>query len=121
MLDWIETGGPPTAEPARLGFGLTIVRSSIEAQFRGGVCYDWRPEGLRCRLSIPARPDRRSPADARGRAGRAAGQQRRRRSLAGMRLLVVEDELLVSMLVEDMLTDLGASVARPLRRGWPTA
>ena len=54
MLDWIETGGPPTAEPARLGFGLTIVRSSIEAQFRGGVSYDWRPEGLRCQLSIPA-------------------------------------------------------------------
>src|SRR5262249_34197380 len=35
VLDWSETGGPPAAEPARLGFGLTIVRSSIEAQFRG--------------------------------------------------------------------------------------
>src|SRR5262249_49451710 len=52
-LEWTETGGPTTEPPASQGFGLTIVRSSIEAQFRGGVTYDWRPEGLRCRLSIP--------------------------------------------------------------------
>src|SRR5262249_33101375 len=54
VLEWVEIGGPPAAEPARLGFGLTIVRSSIEAQFRGGVDFEWRPEGLRCTLSIPA-------------------------------------------------------------------
>jgi PAS domain S-box-containing protein len=52
-LEWIETGGPHTIRPTSLGFGLTIVRSSIEAQFHGGVDYDWRPEGLRCHLSIP--------------------------------------------------------------------
>ena len=52
-LIWVETGGPPAAPPSSLGFGLSIVRSSIEAQFRGGVVYDWRPEGLRCRLVIP--------------------------------------------------------------------
>ena len=38
----------------RLGLGLTIVRSSIEAQFRGSVAFDWRSEGLHCRFSIPA-------------------------------------------------------------------
>jgi len=115
MLDWVETGGPPTAEPARLGFGLTIVRSSIEAQFRGGVIYEWRPDGLRCQLSIPAaqiavamvraEPSVEAPAD-----------NGTRRSLAGKRLLVVEDELLVSMLLEDILTDLGAAVAGPYGR-----
>ena len=36
-----------------------------------------------------------------------------RRSLAGMRLLVVEDELLVSMLIEEILGELGATVAGP--------
>src|SRR5580765_4826103 len=39
-LEWLETGGPPTTPPSAHGFGLTIVRSSIEAQFRGGVIYD---------------------------------------------------------------------------------
>ncbi|MGD9884622.1 MAG: HWE histidine kinase domain-containing protein, partial [Reyranella sp.] len=52
VLDWSESGGPPTEEPARLGHGLTIVRSSIEAQFRGAETYDWPPDGLRCRLTF---------------------------------------------------------------------
>lgn len=33
--------------------------------------------------------------------------------LKGLRVLVVEDEMLVSMLVEDMLTDLGCQVVGP--------
>ena len=33
--------------------------------------------------------------------------------LVGLRVLVVEDEMLVSMLVEDMLTDFGCSVVGP--------
>ena len=47
-----------------------------------------------------------------------------RHSLAGMRLLVVEDELLVSMLVEEILGELGATVAGPYGRladGLPAA
>src|SRR5258708_18838931 len=52
-VEWVEWGGPPAAPPSSLGFGLSIVRSSIEAQFRGGVRYDWRPQGLHCHLSIP--------------------------------------------------------------------
>jgi two-component sensor histidine kinase len=115
VLDWTETGGPATAEPARLGFGLTIVRSSIEAQFRGGVVYEWRPEGLHCRLSIPAAqiaaasPPAEAPAT-------TEPSDPARRSLAGMRLLVVEDELLVSMLLEEILSELGAEVAGPYGR-----
>ncbi|MBN9320332.1 MAG: response regulator [Caulobacterales bacterium] len=34
--------------------------------------------------------------------------------LSGLRVLVVEDEALVAMLVEDMLTDLGCTVVGPL-------
>jgi two-component sensor histidine kinase/DNA-binding response OmpR family regulator len=112
VLDWTETGGPPTAEPARLGFGLTIVRSSIEAQFRGGVTYHWRPEGLHCRLSIPAAQIATSQLVTQA-AAEAAPEERTQQSLAGMRLLVVEDELLVAMLLEEILSDLGAEVAGP--------
>ncbi len=112
VLDWTETGGPPAAEPARLGFGLTIVRSSIEAQFRGGVGYAWRPEGLHCTLSIPTaqiaqqQPAAEVPAP-------APNDGVERRSLAGMRLMVVEDELLVSMLLKEILEARGATVAGP--------
>ena len=115
VLDWTETGGPPTAEPARLGFGLTIVRSSIEAQFRGGVSYEWRREGLRCTLSIPAAQIAAPPAAAEAPVAVPADDGTRR-SLADMRLLVVEDELLVSMLIQEILGELGATVAGPYAR-----
>jgi PAS domain S-box-containing protein len=116
-LTWSETGGPATTEPKALGFGLTIVRSSIEEQFRGGVVYDWHPEGLHCTLSIPSAqiaapaPDTNTAEPA-----APAAERRTRRSLADKRLLVVEDELLVSMLVRRMLDDLGATVVGPCGR-----
>ena len=114
VLDWTETGGPAAAPPTSLGFGLTVVRSSIEGQFEGEVVFDWRPEGLHCTLSIPraqivdapATPVTVSPVP-------QPGDTPGLRSLAGMRLLVVEDELLVGMLVCKMLRDLGAVVVGP--------
>jgi two-component sensor histidine kinase/DNA-binding response OmpR family regulator len=115
VLEWSETGGPPAAEPARLGFGLTIVRSSIEAQFRGGVGYDWRPDGLRCSLSIPAAQIVASPPPAEVIAPKPASDNEKP-GLAGMRLLVVEDEPLVSMLLSEILTGLGATIAGPYGR-----
>jgi CheY-like chemotaxis protein len=36
--------------------------------------------------------------------------EKRPESLAGLRILVVEDEIMVAMMVEDMLTDLGCIV-----------
>lgn len=38
------------------------------------------------------------------------------RSFAGLRVLVVEDEMMVSMLIEDMLGDLGCTVVGPASR-----
>src|SRR5262249_38012378 len=96
VLEWSETGGSPAAEPARLGFGLTIVRSSIEAQFRGGVRYDWRPDGLRCALSIPAAQIVAAPPPAEGSAPKPPSNDEQA-SLAGMRLLGVGDAPLGSI------------------------
>lgn len=114
VVEWTETGGPPAVEPKSLGFGLSIVRSSIEAQFRGGVFYDWRPEGLHCRLCIPraqivgtapsARPDPEGPRER---------PDRRPRCLAGFRLLMVEDEVLVGLMAKRILEELGATVIGP--------
>jgi CheY-like chemotaxis protein len=39
-----------------------------------------------------------------------------RTSLAGLKVLVVEDEALVSMLLEDMLGDLGCEIVGPIMR-----
>ncbi len=115
-LDWRETGGPPAVAPQALGFGLTIVRSSIEEQFLGSVAYDWSPQGLHCRLSIPrAQIAEAGPAD--GAEPQAeASPESSPASLVGKRFLMVEDEFLVSMLVESIVGDLGATIVGPYSR-----
>jgi len=114
-LEWTETGGPATAPPTSQGFGLTIVRSSIEAQFRGSVTYDWRHEGLNCRLSIPhaqivPAEEAKTATPAKRAANGGAG------SLAGKRLLMVEDEFLVGLMAKRILEGFGAVVAGPYGR-----
>ena len=116
-LDWVESGGPPAAPPSSLGFGLSIVRSSIEAQFRGGVRYDWQPEGLHCHLSIPraqiVNPEPEPQAAARV---PTAAKSTSPRSLAGKQLLMVEDEFLVGMMAKRLLESMGAAVLGPYAR-----
>jgi len=114
-LEWTETGGPTTAPPTSQGFGLTIVRSTIEAQFLGGVTYDWRPEGLRCRLSIP-HAQIVTPDEAEAVAPAKRAPNRPSGSLAGRRLLMVEDEFLVGLMAKRILEGFGAVVAGPYGR-----
>src|ERR1700716_1501243 len=53
MLVWEESGGPPVQKPTSRGFGTRSVVASIESQLGGQAEFDWRFEGLVCRLSVP--------------------------------------------------------------------
>ena len=55
VLIWAEDGGPPVEKPISRGFGTRSVIASIESQLGGKAEFDWRPEGLQCRLSVPLR------------------------------------------------------------------
>jgi PAS domain S-box-containing protein len=52
-LEWIEDSGPPVETPLSRGFGTRSVIASIETQLGGHALFDWRPEGLCCRLTVP--------------------------------------------------------------------
>lgn len=52
-LEWRETGGPPVRPPDRQGFGSLLIQQMIEKVFHGTILYDYRPDGLVCRLVIP--------------------------------------------------------------------
>jgi PAS domain S-box-containing protein len=54
---WEERDGPPVAKPVSRGFGTRSVIASIESQLGGQAEFDWRSEGLICRLSVPLQPD----------------------------------------------------------------
>jgi PAS domain S-box-containing protein len=47
-LYWTESGGPPTKNPAREGFGMSIIKRMIEEE--GEIHLDWRAEGLACEI-----------------------------------------------------------------------
>jgi PAS domain S-box-containing protein len=50
-LEWRESGGPPVNEPARRGFGSTLIERAL-LQEQGRSCFDFRPEGVVCNLEI---------------------------------------------------------------------
>jgi hypothetical protein len=53
QLLWEERDGPPVKTPISRGFGTRSVIASIESQLGGQAEFDWRSEGLICRLSVP--------------------------------------------------------------------
>jgi PAS domain S-box-containing protein len=56
-LVWEEKDGPLVEKPASRGFGTRSVIASIESQLGGQADFNWRSEGLICRLSVPLTPD----------------------------------------------------------------
>jgi two-component sensor histidine kinase len=57
-VEWTETGGPPVTEPARAGFGSTLLRSGVR-QFQGTIERRFEPTGLSCAFSLllPREPE----------------------------------------------------------------
>lgn len=111
-IDWTETGGPRIERPQASGFGMKIIHANLNSADKGDVKFDWRPEGLHCRVSLPC--------------GQVAGANRvEHRTGAkadcagvsfGKRLLLVEDEALIGILIHDMLVDWGFEPSEPYFR-----
>ena len=113
VLQWLERGGPRIAPPATRSFGLNVIRASVEQQLGGKVTFDWDPRGLQCTLSIPhAEPiGRPEPKPARERVDNGSGQAR---MAASRRVLLVEDEALVAMMIQQCLIETGHSIVGPI-------
>lgn len=55
LLSWTESNGPPVEMPSHYGFGTRVMESMVKGQFDGEMRFDWRREGLVCRLVLPLR------------------------------------------------------------------
>ncbi len=53
-LRWTERGGPPVTLPGRRGFGSRVMHTMIE-QISGTITFDWRENGLTCKVIVPRR------------------------------------------------------------------
>ncbi|HEX8302398.1 sensor histidine kinase [Sphingomonas sp.] len=53
ILTWEESGGPAIlAEPETGGFGTTLIKRTVAAQFAGKVEMHWAPSGLKIELDL---------------------------------------------------------------------
>jgi CheY-like chemotaxis protein len=109
-LSWSESGGPPAQPPQHKGFGSTLIERSVPYELGGEAEVNYTPSGLQARFLIPAlyvslrepTPARRS---AKQRSHPAAG-------LEGLRILLVEDNLVITLDAEDALRKAGAAEVR---------
>lgn len=115
VLHWSETGGPSASPPTKRGFGTRVVVANIEQDLGGHAIFSWQPEGLRCTLSVPrslvaeVSPRREQP-----RLHAVPSPEPPVPPVLGKRILLVEDEALVAIMMRDMVTDLGYSVVGPV-------
>ena len=115
IFDWVENGGPQIARPTTRSFGLRVIRASIEQQLNGRTKFDWDPGGLHCNFWIP----RRAMLKAREASSTQNVAELRApvsvvKSANGPRVLVVEDEALVAMMIQECLAEFGYQVVGPI-------
>jgi PAS domain S-box-containing protein len=115
VLKWVESGGPPIAPPSARSFGLKVIRASIENQLGGKAAFDWAAQGMQCMLSIPLR-DAAGAREPKKAANGAGNGTKPTGPAAGRRVLLVEDEALVAMMIQECLTECGHSVVGPISR-----
>jgi CheY-like chemotaxis protein len=115
-VEGIERSASYAAEPP--GLRQPRDRRGIERQLGGVVKFDWQASGLHCTLSVPHDPNkesfRRTPIDLRQTDGAPAPNGVINPN--DKRVLLVEDEPLVSMMLADMLAAFGHKVDGPYNR-----
>ena len=117
-VKWVERGGPLVAAPSRRGFGFKLIEQS--ARGMGGNAHMLcEGEGITWTIDLPLRevhqPESAKEAlkDALSKVATAV-ESKPTDSLAGRRVLVVEDEPLVGMDIVAVLENAGAIVVGPV-------
>jgi two-component sensor histidine kinase len=121
-LRWEESGGPPVAPPTRRGFGATLLEKVTGRELEGAVNVEPRREGLRVLITVGAAalaqqtedPATSPPPEPRPESlsGASAGAPEIQRAthVDGLRVLIVEDALLLALELEAGLQEAGAQV-----------
>jgi two-component sensor histidine kinase len=52
-FDWVESGGPPVAQPLRQGFGSRLLAFVLPGQIQAKTRIDYAPEGIRIHCVLP--------------------------------------------------------------------
>jgi PAS domain S-box-containing protein len=117
-LTWKESDGPKVSAPRGHGFGRALIEQTVRSH-GGEVSVHYHRDGLICEIDFPL------PAHARANTGADIAAPKglarssllavadQRRTLDGKRILVIEDEPLVSMEMESNLANAGCEIVGP--------
>ncbi len=118
-LRWVESGGPKVTPPERRGFGSTLLDKVTGRELGGESRVDYRADGVCAVLEADARavalPEQEAAlVEAVGPTGPGASQgyaEPAHGGVEGLRLLVVEDAVLLALELEAGLVEAGAIIA----------
>jgi light-regulated signal transduction histidine kinase (bacteriophytochrome)/CheY-like chemotaxis protein len=106
---WRESGGPSVSAPGRKGFGTVLVDRSVPFDLGGESELRFEPSGVDARFVIPARFVTTLAPSSILVKGREDGEiTQDTEPLSGLDVLVVEDQLVIAMDLENVLSDHGA-------------
>ncbi len=113
-LRWVERGGPTVSAPSSRGFGTTLIEQSSKSQ-GGSARMLFEAEGVSWDIALPlpqtAMPITSFGTLSTGRPGldrNNSDPEKPQALLLGRRVLVIEDEPLVALMLTDILQDAGA-------------
>jgi PAS domain S-box-containing protein len=112
VIRWIETGVANARKATSQGYGMRLIEASLR-QIGGDAHFDWSSNGVNVTLRLSASENlSRRPNQTRreGLTGIVAN------ILKGNKVLVVEDEPLVSLMMSEALNELGFEVIGPFRK-----
>jgi CheY-like chemotaxis protein len=116
-IDWEERGGPPVAgPPSHRGFGSVLMLQVVETQLGGKVALDWRLDGLRASLCLPADTWQLNGVSVASSESGVANKPATPASRGDGNVLVVEDEALTALTLKTLLEDAGYRVLGPVGR-----
>lgn len=120
-LRWEERGGPKVSVPTSRGFGSTLIEKSLEAH--GGVTsIRYEAQGMTCEIKLPLADNEDSAGGSYNRhrlsqrealsAGHSTDEPKVA-TIAGRRILVVDDEPLIAMDIVASLEEEGCKIVGP--------
>jgi light-regulated signal transduction histidine kinase (bacteriophytochrome)/CheY-like chemotaxis protein len=113
-LRWRERGGPTVQAPERRGFGSVIVERTVDFDLQGKTEIRFAPAGFEADFFIPrehiASVSEQSSAPQAFDEGASKPISLADKPLEGVSVLLVEDNMLIALEAEEMLTDLGAKL-----------
>jgi two-component sensor histidine kinase len=121
-LDWVENGGPYAAAPAHRGFGMLMLEEVTGRELEGEVRLEFKTGGLRVKVrasasalveqgagaNIPPSPAAALSVHPQAEPAAAVGGCGGR--VEGMKVIIVEDAILLAMELEAGLAEAGAQV-----------